>query len=234
MEKSESSEASTSRSFWSRSSSSQSTQPAQGRWSSVGKRSLDVSVAIAFLILFSPLLVGVVLLVLAAEGRPVFFGHRRVGRNGRSFTCYKFRTMVKNPSDVLEAHLAANPAACREWEVAQKLKDDPRVTALGRVMRKLSVDELPQFLNVLRGDMSLVGPRPIVSAEARFYGHHIADYCSVRPGITGLWQVNGRSNTSYDRRVALDVEYARGWSISKDVIILVKTIPAVLLSDGSY
>lgn len=207
---------------------------AQTRKCAFAKRSFDVVAALSFLILFAPLLAGIALLALAAQGRPVFFGHRRIGKNGETFLCYKFRTMVQNAGWVLDEHLATNPTARREWQAAQKLKDDPRVTPLGRIMRKLSLDELPQFVNVLRGDMSLVGPRPIVPAEARFYGPHIAEYHSVRPGITGLWQVSGRSNMSYERRVELDVEYARGLSIRKDIAILVKTIPVVLSSEGSF
>jgi exopolysaccharide production protein ExoY len=197
------------------------------------KRALDVSVALAFLILFSPLLLSVSLLLLVAQGRPVLFKHERIGRNGQAFKCFKFRTMIKDPSPVFEDHLAANPAVRREWEATQKLKDDPRVTPLGLIMRKLSVDELPQFLNVLRGEMSLVGPRPIVSSEARFYGSRLSVYQRVRPGITGSWQVSGRSNTSYARRVELDVDYVENWSLARDVVILIKTIPAVMITDAS-
>lgn len=197
------------------------------------KRALDISAALAFLILFSPLLLGVSVLLLIAQGRPILFKHRRVGRDGRAFDCFKFRTMVNDARHVLEEHLAANPAARREWEATQKLKEDPRITPLGRVMRQLSVDELPQFLNVAMGEMSLVGPRPIVSSEARFYGSHIGAYYSVRPGITGPWQVGGRSNASYERRVQFDVDYAHNWSLGRDVFILLKTIPAVLSQSGS-
>jgi exopolysaccharide production protein ExoY len=198
------------------------------------KRTLDIGGALAFLILFSPLLMGVALLLLIAQGRPILFKHKRVGRNGEAFECFKFRTMVRDAGRVLEDHLAANAAARREWESSQKLKDDPRVTPLGQVMRKLSVDELPQFLNVAIGQMSLVGPRPIVPSEARFYGSHIGAYYSVRPGVTGPWQVGGRSNVSYDRRVELDVDYAHNWSLGRDIAILLKTVPAVLSRDGSF
>lgn len=197
------------------------------------KRALDVSAALAFLILFSPLLASASLLLLVAQGRPILFKHQRIGKNGEAFNCFKFRTMVNDALGVLEDHIAANPVARREWEATQKLKDDPRVTPLGHVMRKLSLDELPQFLNVLRGEMSLVGPRPIVPSEARFYGSHICVYHSVRPGITGPWQVSGRSNTPYARRVKLDVDYVQNWSLSRDIVILIKTVPAVLTSDGS-
>ena len=197
------------------------------------KRSLDAGAALCFLVLFSPLLLGVALLLLATQGRPILFKHKRIGRNGQEFECLKFRTMVNDAGRVLEQHLAFSPSARREWESTQKLKDDPRITPLGQVMRKLSVDELPQFLNVVKGQMSLVGPRPIVSAEARFYGSHIGAYYSLRPGITGPWQVGGRSNASYDRRVQLDVDYAHNWSLGRDIAILIKTVPAVLSQDGS-
>lgn len=197
------------------------------------KRLLDLAVSVAFLALFLPLFCGFSAILLVVQGRPILFRHTRIGRGGQTFKCFKFRTMVNNAGRVLEDHLAANPAARLEWETTQKLKNDPRVTALGQVMRKLSIDELPQILNVIRGEMSLVGPRPIVSAETRFYGHHLADYQSVRPGITGLWQVSGRSNVSYGYRVELDVEYVRNWSLIRDLVILVRTIPAVLTADGS-
>ena len=197
------------------------------------KRTLDASAALAFLILFSPLLLGIVALLLVAQGRPILFKHKRIGKNGEVFECLKFRTMVNDGARVLEQHLAFSPSARHEWENTQKLKDDPRITPLGQVMRKLSVDELPQFLNVVMGQMSLVGPRPIVSSEARFYGSHIGAYYSVRPGITGPWQVGGRSNASYDRRVQLDVDYAHNWSLGRDIAILLKTVPAVLSQDGS-
>ena len=134
---------------------------------------------------------------------------------------------------MLADHFERNPQARLEWENTRKLKDDPRVTPLGRTLRKLSVDELPQFLNVLRGEMSLVGPRPIVEAETRFYGPQVDAYFSVRPGITGLWQVSGRSNTSYEERVGMDVDYVASWTLRKDLAILARTIPAVLSSDGS-
>jgi exopolysaccharide production protein ExoY len=197
------------------------------------KRTFDVSAALSFLILFSPLLLGVAFLLLIAQGCPILFRHTRVGRNGKSFDCLKFRTMVDGAERVLEDYLAAHPPARREWEATQKLKDDPRITPLGHVMRELSVDELPQFLNVVVGQMSLVGPRPIVSSEARFYGPHIGAYCSVRPGVTGPWQVGGRSNASYDRRVQLDIDYAHNWSLGRDIAILLKTVPAVLSRLGS-
>jgi exopolysaccharide production protein ExoY len=197
------------------------------------KRVLDVGGAFVFLVAFAPVLLGVALLLLLVQGRPILFKHKRIGRKGETFYCLKFRTMVNDASQALDAYIAANPAARKEWQASQKLKDDPRVTALGHVMRKLSIDELPQFINVVAGQMSLVGPRPIVASEVRFYGPQISYYESVRPGITGPWQVGGRSNTSYTRRVQLDVDYARNWSLGSDVVILLKTLPAVLTSSGS-
>lgn len=197
------------------------------------KRALDLFGALTFLILFCPLMLGVALLVLLAQGRPVLYGHTRVGKGGRAFKCYKFRTMVSDGERVLASHFGENPHARREWEATRKLKDDPRVTPLGRTLRKLSVDELPQFLNVLVGEMSLVGPRPIVESEVRYYGPHANAYFSVRPGLTGAWQVSGRSNVSYEGRVMMDVDYVDSWTLKKDLRILAKTLPAILSSDGS-
>jgi exopolysaccharide production protein ExoY len=197
------------------------------------KRVIDLFGAMTFLVLFSPLMLGVALLILIAQGRPVLYGHIRVGKGGRSFKCYKFRTMVSDGERVLASHLGENPIARREWESTRKLRDDPRVTPLGRTLRKLSVDELPQFINVLVGEMSLVGPRPIVDSEVRHYGPHADAYFSVRPGLTGVWQVSGRSNVSYEGRVRMDVDYVDSWSLTKDLRILAKTLPAILSSDGS-
>ena len=197
------------------------------------KRSFDFAAAAAILMMFLPLIlfVGFVLLT---QGRPLLIRHRRIGRGGQSFPCLKFRTMVVDAEAVLQRHLAENPAAREEWDSSHKLKDDPRITALGRVLRKSSLDELPQLINVLRGEMSLVGPRPIVASEVIHYGIHIERYHEVRPGLTGAWQVSGRSDVSYDQRVALDCAYVAGRSFGRDLGILVLTIPAVLKSKGSY
>ena len=194
---------------------------------------LDVSVALALLILFFPLLTGISLLLLAVQGPPILFKHKRIGRNGEAFECLKFRTMVHHAERVLKDHLATNPVDRREWELNRKLRDDPRVTSLGSVMRKASLDELPQLLNVLRGEMSLVGPRPIDQSELRLYGSHVYVYKSVLPGITGPWQVSGRSNVSFDKRVELDAEYVMNWSITKDIVILLKTLVVVIYMKGS-
>ena len=160
--------------------------------------------------------------------------HRRVGRGGVLFPCFKFRTMVVNAEDVLQEHLDADVDARQEWSATRKLKSDPRITPIGRMLRKSSVDELPQLLNVLRGEMSLVGPRPIVEPEVHHYGAVIHQYLKVRPGLTGSWQVSGRSDASYARRVQMDADYVRNWSFGRDLIILIKTVPAVLTSRGSY
>jgi len=167
------------------------------------------------------------------DGGPATYGHERLGLHGRKFRCLKFRSMVMN-SDAVLAELLANDATARaEWESTRKLTNDPRITKIGHFLRKTSLDELPQLLNVLRLDMSLVGPRPIVSAEEKFYGADISYYRAIRPGVTGLWQVSGRSNTSYERRVQLDSWYVRNWTLWHDVAILLKTIPAVLFRSGA-
>ena len=208
--------------------------PAVGRQPSERlKRSFDVAAAAAMLLAFLPLF-GLICFILLTQGRPLLIRHRRVGRGGATFPCLKFRTMVVDSDAVLQRHLAEDPAAREEWEATRKLKNDPRVTALGRVLRKTSIDELPQLLNVLRGEMSLVGPRPIVPAEVIHYGIHIERYHEVRPGLTGAWQISGRSDVSYEQRVALDCDYVAGRSFRRDLGILVKTVPAVLKSKGSY
>jgi exopolysaccharide production protein ExoY len=198
------------------------------------KYGLDVFLAATALILLSPMLMMAVILLLLVQGGPIFIAHRRIGRHGVIFPCFKLRTMVSNGDELLAQHLATNPELRAEWQATQKLKDDPRVTPLGRIIRKNSIDEIPQLLNVIRGEMSLVGPRPIVAKEAEFYGQHFSHYIKVRPGLTGLWQVSGRSDTSYKTRVELDVRYVSERSICGDVMIMAKTLPAVLASRGSY
>ena len=186
------------------------------------------------LLILSPLFLFTAVALYFATRGPILYGHERVGLGGRSFQCWKFRTMCADADLVLREHLASNTAARAEWHLRRKLKDDPRVTPLGRVLREYSVDELPQLLNVLKGEMSLVGPRPVVAEELSYYGPAAAYYCSARPGITGLWQVTGRSDTEYDQRVELDVRYVTTWSVVSDLVILLKTIPAVLGARGSY
>ena len=199
----------------------------------IGKRSLDIGVAGTALFLLLPLLLLIGLLVWAGDRKAPIFRHMRIGRAGRTFGCLKFRSMVTDGDAVLVAHLAANPDAQREWDETRKLTHDPRITPIGAVLRKTSLDELPQLVNVLRGEMSLVGPRPIVSAEIERYGTAFKTCFSVTPGVTGLWQVSGRSDCTYAERVALDLDYATRWSLSRDIAIMLRTIPAVLAQRGS-
>lgn len=198
------------------------------------KRAMDIALALVALIAFLPLFVFVALAIRLTDPGPVLYGHERIGLGGRRFRCLKFRSMAVDGDRILAAHLAGNPDARREWDENRKLKNDPRVSRLGRMLREYSVDEMPQLLNVLRGEMSFVGPRPVVAAELERFGPNAALYLTARPGITGLWQVSGRSDTSYDERVALDCRYVTGWSVWGDVSIVLRTIPAVIGARGSY
>lgn len=195
------------------------------------KRLVDLVVAATLGVLLSPLLLLTALAVKLCTGGPVIYRHRRVGFAGRSFDCLKFRTMVSNGDEILQRYLAANPAAAEEWRRSRKLTNDPRVTRFGLFLRKTSIDELPQLLNILMGDMSCVGPRPIVTEELERYGAHAHEYLRARPGVTGSWQVSGRNHVSYGDRVKLDAEYVRKWSIGWDLAILARTVPAVLKVD---
>ena len=196
-------------------------------------RSVEVTLAVILLVFLAPLLLCITVAICLFDPGPVLFAHQRIGRNNRPFACYKFRTMVIGAQGRLDALLAADPALRVIWERDHKLPKDPRVTRIGAFLRYTSLDELPQLLNVLRGEMSLVGPRPIVSAEIPRYGRYITYYYSLRPGLTGLWQVSGRSSTSYRRRVAADVYYARARSAKLDAAILAATLPAVVTGRGS-
>jgi lipopolysaccharide/colanic/teichoic acid biosynthesis glycosyltransferase len=198
------------------------------------KRSIDILCIVAaspFLIL---MLAVIALAIRIGSQGPIFFSHRRIRGQGAFFTMWKFRTMCVNSSEVLDEYLARNPSARAEWRKTHKLKCDPRVTRVGEFLRRTSLDELPQLWNVFTGSMSLVGPRPIVAAEVEKYGAYFADYCLVKPGITGLWQVSGRSACTYAQRVQLDRQYAQTWSRMGDVRILVKTLPSVINQDGAY
>lgn len=207
---------------------------AAANWQAAVRRAADLFIAIVAIIALAPLLLTTALMVWLQDGGPAFFGHVRRGEGGKAFKCWKFRSMVTNSQERLAEYLAANPAAAVEWARDHKLKDDPRITPLGRFLRKSSVDELPQLFNVLTGEMSIVGPRPIVDAECEKYRRYIHEYYSVRPGITGLWQVCGRNDVSYRRRVAIDVTYVRERSLLLDLKILVMTVPAILTSKGTY
>ena len=198
------------------------------------KRGFDVVGAVAGIVLLSPLFVMLAILVKFSDGGRVFYGHRRIGRNGHVFHCLKFRTMVENGDQVLADHFAKNPQSRDEWLATRKLQNDPRVTRVGAVLRKLSLDELPQIFNILRGDMSIVGPRPVVKDELELYGSASDFYLKSRPGLTGLWQVSGRNDVSYNARVAFDRQYVENWSFGSDLKIIIRTVPAVFSSRGSY
>jgi lipopolysaccharide/colanic/teichoic acid biosynthesis glycosyltransferase len=204
------------------------------RWEVAARRAMDVMIAGCGLVFLMPLLLVVAILIKLQDGGPIFFAQPRLGRAGRMFNCWKLRTMVVDAQARLDDLLSRDPAARREWERDHKLKSDPRITALGSFLRKSSIDELPQLINVLLGEMSIVGPRPIVRAEIPRYARRFEHYCSVKPGLTGLWQVSGRNNTTYRRRVAMDSLYARRRTLMMDVAIILATVPAVLQSRGSY
>lgn len=195
------------------------------------KRLADLVIALCALALASPVMLIVALVIKLTTGGPALYSHMRVGFGGKPFRCYKFRSMVSNSDEVLREFLALNPDAARQWEENRKLKRDPRITFLGMLLRKSSLDELPQLFNILRGEMSCVGPRPIVADELCRYGNCVGYYLAARPGLTGLWQVTGRSSTDYSIRVALDSHYIRNWSLRADLVILVRTIFAVIRFD---
>ena len=199
-----------------------------------GKRWFDVGFALLALLALSPLFILIALAMRASDKGPIFFRHRRVGNNGVPFDCLKFRTMRQDGDTILETYFRSNADARREWVETRKLKNDPRVTPLGVVLRKTSLDELPQILNILAGEMSVVGPRPVVSDEIALYGADAQHYLATRPGLTGAWQVSGRNDVSYDERVRLDRDYVENWSLATDLAIIARTIPAVFMSRGSY
>jgi Undecaprenyl-phosphate galactose phosphotransferase WbaP len=198
------------------------------------KRCCDLAGGAAVGLLAVPIVGAVWFAIRLTSPGPLFYGQRRIGRNDQPFTAWKFRTMVHNAAQVLDHHLAADPLLRAEWDRDHKLKNDPRVTPVGRFLRKTSLDELPQIWNVLQGQMSLVGPRPIVTAEIAKYGKRFDLYCKVPPGITGLWQVSGRNNTTYEARTEFDEYYVRNWSVSLDLYILFRTIKTVLFTEGAY
>jgi len=197
-------------------------------------RLVDIIFAGSAFLVFLPVIVLLCIAISLQDGGSPLFMHRRIGRGGRMFPCLKLRTMVRDSEARLRRHLAENPAARAEWALDQKLRNDPRITPLGRFLRKSSLDELPQLLNVVWGQMSLVGPRPIVPAEVERYGRYMEFYCNLRPGITGLWQVSGRNDISYRRRVAMDTIYSRTRWVGGDIWIMVRTVPAVFASKGSF
>lgn len=198
------------------------------------KRVFDLVVTLMSLVLLLPIGFIISILIYIDNPGPVLFAHRRVGKGGKEFPCYKFRSMIVGAEEALKTYLAEHPEAREEWERDFKLKDDPRITRLGHFLRKTSLDELPQILNVLKGEMSLVGPRPIVRKEVEKYGEYIEDFYLVPPGITGVWQVSGRSDTTYEERVQMDSWYVHNWSVWIDIVYLVRTVGAVLKRKGAY
>jgi len=197
------------------------------------KRAFDLVFGSALLMLFLPVLALIAFGVWRSSPGPVIYSQPRAGRGGRAFRFYKFRSMVVNSDEYLTSFLESNPEAKSQWEEFQKLDDDPRITRFGHFIRRSSLDELPQLWNVVRGDMSLVGPRPCMVDQRDFYGRHWAAYCAVRPGMTGLWQVSGRNRLTYLQRVKLDAEYVLRWSPWLDLKILLRTFKVVLSGDGS-
>lgn len=199
------------------------------------KRVFDLVFSLCALAFLSPLLLAIALFIKTTSRGPLFYGHERVGRGGRKFRCYKFRTMHPDADQRLAALLDSDPTLRDEWEATHKLKHDPRVTPLGQFLRRTSLDELPQFWNVLRGDLSVVGPRPVVENEvSNFLGDRSSKILSVRPGLTCVWQVSGRSNTSYDTRMLMDLHYVRNHSLGMDIRLIAQTVPAMISSRGAY
>jgi lipopolysaccharide/colanic/teichoic acid biosynthesis glycosyltransferase len=197
-------------------------------------RLFDLTLALVLVVLLSPILLSLMLLIWTEEGGPVLFSQSRIGRAGRRFKCHKLRTMSVDAEARLAEMLAKDDTARAEWQAGHKLRNDPRITRVGSLLRKTSLDELPQLFNVIRGEMSIVGPRPIVEDEIPRYGRRFNLYCSVKPGLTGLWQVTGRSDVSYRRRVAIDSVYCARKTLALDIRIVLATVPAVLSRRGSY
>jgi len=197
------------------------------------KRAVDIVLGLILLVLFSPIF-AFLALTIRRDGGPVFFKHTRLGKNGKVFNCRKFRTMQIDSEHILLDYLRNNSEANKEWKLKRKIKKDPRVTPIGQYLRRTSVDELPQLINVIKGEMSLVGPRPIVAEEVPHYGKFITYYLNMTPGMTGLWQVSGRTDTSYEERVKLDVWYSKNWTLWNDVVVLLKTCNTLISRHGAY
>jgi undecaprenyl-phosphate galactose phosphotransferase len=198
------------------------------------KRFFDILVASVIAVLFCPLILLVALAVRCSNGPNIIFSHTRIGRDGREFQCYKFRSMVHDAQERLQELLTRDPVARQEWDRDHKLKNDPRVTVVGRLIRKTSLDELPQLWNVIRGDMSVVGPRPVIETELERYGDARTHYLAVRPGLTGPWQVSGRNDIGYAERVEMDTHYVQNWNLLRDTVIVLKTATVILAKRGAY
>jgi Undecaprenyl-phosphate galactose phosphotransferase WbaP len=203
-------------------------------WAQLLKRIIDVVIAALGLFFLSPFFALTIILILIDTGGRVFYRQQRLGRNGRKFELIKFRTMYWGADKILAEKLAGDPVLKAEWDRYQKLRKDPRITRVGGYLRKFSLDELPQLWNVLKGEMSLVGPRPMMVDQRDLYGEPFKEYIQVSPGITGLWQVSGRNGTSFARRAELDIEYIQRWSVFLDIYILIRTIKIVFWQQGAY
>lgn len=200
----------------------------------LGKRFFDLLLTLPALIFLAPLLIAVAILIKLDDGGPIFFSQERIGRHGKAFRMIKFRSMRIGAESLLQKHLAEDPAARREWDKYQKLKDDPRITRIGSFLRRSSIDELPQLLNIVFGDMSVVGQRPILPVQRDAYGGHIVHYERARPGLTGLWQVSGRNALSFEDRARLGTDYAENWSLTGDIWLILKTVPIVLKAEEAF
>jgi len=225
------------------------TKASEGIWASIGlelrqrlferrerliKRILDFVTSSGLLLFLSPVFATIAIAIKLTSRGPIFFGHRRFGRKNQTFQMLKFRTMVVDADKIQASYLEAHPEEWLEWQRDQKLRNDPRITKVGKWLRRYSLDELPQLLNVFVGQMSLVGPRPIMEAEILKYGPSYGLYTRVLPGITGLWQVSGRNNTTYEERIDFDEYYVCNWSIWLDLYILIRTMRVVLMAEGAY
>ena len=195
---------------------------------------MDLAIAWPLTVFVGPIMMIVWCLLKIFDPGPALFMQLRVGKDGKTFTIFKFRTMRVDAQQRLQALLDSDPAAAAEWQKFEKLKNDPRVTLLGRFLRKSSIDELPQLLNIIRGEMSVVGPRPVQTSEVQRYGTDYPFYTAARPGVVGLWQVSGRNKLTYAQRVAYDIEYVQTWSIWADFVILLRAIPVVLFGRGAF
>lgn len=197
-------------------------------------RLFDFAISLIAILLFLPLMVLLFATIRLTDKGPVLFVQQRIGKDGKPFPCLKFRSMAVDAERRLAALLATDEDAAREWAADQKLRNDPRITPIGGLLRKTSLDELPQLFNILAGHMSVVGPRPIVAGEVQRYGRSFEYYCAVRPGLTGLWQISGRNDTSYDERVSLDVRYVQTRNLHSNIEICARTVPAILGARGCY
>lgn len=199
------------------------------------KRAMDVVISLSAILFLLPVFLGVALAIKLTSKDSIFYLQSRIGLGGKVFNMYKFRTMQVNSCILLEAHLKQCQKSRAEWDKYQKLRNDPRITPVGHFLRKSSIDELPQLLNVLRGTMSIVGPRPILLTQKEIYGAaNFANYARTRPGITGLWQVSGRNAIPFEDRIAIEKEYSQKWSLWLDIKILFKTVPTVLFPKGAF